>query len=104
MKSPVSTCGVYVGLCLPRRREAIWLASLPSTLFWASTTYQPCWTSPAFAEYVFMIPKSVPGLRKGSNEGARLYPKKGAGGHDYNRHCGEADCCVATPHFSSGRR
>jgi len=45
----VSTCGVYSGLCLPRRRVAIWAARRPRTLFWASTTYHPCSTSPTFA-------------------------------------------------------
>ncbi len=30
-KSPVSTCGAKVGLCLPRSRVATWLASRPST-------------------------------------------------------------------------
>src|SRR5471030_894811 len=54
MKSPVSTCGVYSGLCLPRKRSAICDARRPSTLFCASITYQSCWTSCAFAVYVFI--------------------------------------------------
>jgi hypothetical protein len=40
MKSPVSMCGVKIGLCLPRSRAAIWVASRPSPLSDASTTYQ----------------------------------------------------------------
>ena len=31
-KSPVSTCGAKVGLCLPRSRVATWLASQAATL------------------------------------------------------------------------
>src|SRR5688572_23374364 len=54
MKSPVSTCGVYSGLCLPRSRSAICDASRPRTLFCASITYQSCWTSCGLAENVFM--------------------------------------------------
>jgi hypothetical protein len=38
--SPVSMCGAYIGLCLPRRIVATSEASLPSTTPLASTTYQ----------------------------------------------------------------
>src|ERR1700684_1467827 len=37
-KSPVSTCGAKIGLCLPRRSTATWLASRPSTTSDASMT------------------------------------------------------------------
>ena len=39
-KSPVSSCGVYCGLCLPRRTCATSLARRPSGLSVASTTHQ----------------------------------------------------------------
>ena len=43
MKSPVSTCGVYSGLRLPRSASAIWVARRPRVLPSASTTYQSRW-------------------------------------------------------------
>ena len=55
MKSPVSTCGVYSGLCFPRSRRAISVARRPSTLSEASTTYHPRLTVSGFAETVFTI-------------------------------------------------
>lgn len=55
MKSPVSTCGVNSGLCLPRSRCATSLATRPRTLSVASITYQSRFTSWGFAEKVFMI-------------------------------------------------
>jgi hypothetical protein len=39
-KSPVSMCGVKVGLCLPRSTRAMSLASRPTGLFAASTMNQ----------------------------------------------------------------
>src|SRR5579859_1574482 len=39
-KSPVSSCGVYCGLCLPRRTLATSLARRPRGLPVASTTHQ----------------------------------------------------------------
>ena len=48
-KSPVSTCGVYVGRCLPIRMVATRAARRPSTLSVASTTYQRALSSPFFA-------------------------------------------------------
>src|SRR3954471_6402646 len=51
-KSPVSTRGAKVGLCLPRRRTAIWLASRPSTTSVASMTCHWRSTSPGFGVYV----------------------------------------------------
>src|SRR2546425_4041148 len=54
IKSPVSTCGVNSGLCLPRKRRAISAASRPSTLPLASTRYQSRLTSCGLAERVVM--------------------------------------------------
>src|SRR6266851_9839481 len=54
IKSPVSTCGVNSGLCLPRKRRAISAASRPSTLPLASTRYQSRLTSCGLAERVGM--------------------------------------------------
>jgi hypothetical protein len=45
-KSPVSTCGAKVGLCLPRSSTAVWLARRPSTTSVASMTSQARVTSP----------------------------------------------------------
>src|SRR3954462_13327285 len=71
-KSPVSTCGVYSGLFLPRRRAAIWVASRPSTLPCASTTNQPCLISPVFAVNV------VISFRSAFREKLRILPINGA--------------------------
>src|SRR4051794_40001514 len=43
--SPASTFGAQIGLCLPRRRCATSVASLPSTMPSASITCQPRWMS-----------------------------------------------------------
>src|SRR4051794_30797843 len=51
-KSPTSTCGAYWGLCLPRSRIAVWLASRPSTTSVASMTCQARTTSPGLGVYV----------------------------------------------------
>src|ERR1700758_2091839 len=51
-KSPPSTLGVNVGLCLPRSRVAAAAASLPSTTSVASMTYHERVVSPAFGVYV----------------------------------------------------
>src|SRR5699024_7316378 len=51
-KSPVSRCGAYVGLCLPRSNVATSVASLPSTTFSASITCQERVISPGFGVYV----------------------------------------------------
>ena len=51
-KSPPSTLGVNVGLCLPRSKLAAATASRPSTTSVASMTYHECVVSPAFGVYV----------------------------------------------------
>src|SRR5690348_10665648 len=51
-KSPPSTFGVNVGLCLPRSRLAAATASRPSTTSVASMTYHDRVVSPAFGAYV----------------------------------------------------
>src|SRR3712207_1221876 len=51
-KSPRSRCGAYWGLCLPRSRIAVWLASRPSTTSVASMTCQARAISPGLGEYV----------------------------------------------------
>src|ERR1700710_1559369 len=51
-KSPASTWGANWGLCLPRRRIAVWLASRPSTTSVASMTCQARVISPGFGVYV----------------------------------------------------
>src|SRR3954470_16895198 len=51
-KSPPSTFGVNVGLCLPRNRLAAATASRPSTTSVASMTYHVRVVSPAFGVYV----------------------------------------------------
>src|SRR5271168_3525272 len=51
-KSPPSTLGVNVGLCLPRSSVAAATASRPSTTSVASMTYYACVVSPAFGVYV----------------------------------------------------
>src|SRR6476661_8509888 len=47
-KSPPSTCGAKVVLCLPRRRIAVWLARRPRTTSVASMTCQVRVTSAGF--------------------------------------------------------
>src|SRR6266542_5355972 len=51
-KSPPSTCGANVGLCLPRSRVAIWTASRPSVTSVASITCHSRVTSAGFGLYV----------------------------------------------------
>src|SRR3979411_2782897 len=51
-KSPPSTLGVNVGLCLPRSSLAASTASRPSTTSVASMTYHERVVSPAFGVYV----------------------------------------------------
>src|SRR5215218_9177408 len=51
-KSPTSTCGAYWGLCLPRSRVAVWVASRPSTTSVASMTCHARLTSPGLGVYV----------------------------------------------------
>src|SRR6476620_3210357 len=51
-KSPPSTLGVNVGLCLPRSSFAASTASRPSTTSVASMTYHERVVSPAFGVYV----------------------------------------------------
>ena len=48
-KSPVSICGVYSGLRLPRSMSAIWVARRPSVLPRASTSTQSRWRSEGLA-------------------------------------------------------
>src|SRR6476646_7701267 len=73
MKSPVSMCGVKIALCLPRRRSAIPVASRPSTLSEASTTYQARVMSRGRAEKVFIGEscRSRPGERRGRLNSAK---------------------------------
>src|SRR4051794_34509657 len=51
-KSPTSTWGAYWGLCLPRSRIAVWLASRPSTTSVASMTCHARAISPGLGVYV----------------------------------------------------
>src|SRR4051812_2265347 len=51
-KLPPASSGAYWGLCLPRSRIAVWLASRPSTTSVASMTCQARLTSPGFGVYV----------------------------------------------------
>src|SRR3954465_5806473 len=53
--SPVSMCGVYMVLCLPRRMPATIAAMRPRIRPCASTTYHFFVTSVGLAEYVFVI-------------------------------------------------
>src|SRR2546430_11046720 len=55
-QSPPFTCGVNVGLCLPRRICATWLANRPSGCPVASTRNQRCVTS-SFRKLNVFIPK-----------------------------------------------
>src|SRR5207247_168582 len=52
--SPVSMCGVKIGLCLPRMIFATSDARRPSTMSSASTTYQRFVMSRGVAENVFI--------------------------------------------------
>src|SRR5271156_6775101 len=51
-KSPPSTLGANVGLCLPRNRVAAATARRPSTTSVASMTYHDLVVSPALGAYV----------------------------------------------------
>src|SRR5438445_10518874 len=53
--SPVFRCGVYVGLCFPRRIAATPEARRPSTWSVASTTNHSLFRSAAFAVHVFCL-------------------------------------------------
>src|ERR671928_684957 len=53
-KSPTSTCGVYVGLRLPRSASAIWVANRPRVWPSASTSSQLRSRSAGVATYVFI--------------------------------------------------
>src|SRR5580704_10594526 len=66
--SPVSMCGVKIGLCLPRRRIAMIVASRPSTSPSASITTHFLSISEGLAEKVFIANR--PGLRRGQRRGA----------------------------------
>src|SRR3954452_15130246 len=75
-KSPPSTFGVNVGLCLPRSSVATATASRPRTTSVASTTYHVRVVSPAFGVYVgtaltFFSLGFVPG-DPGAGQHARL--------------------------------
>jgi len=59
-KSPVSTCGVNVGLCLPRSTFATSAANLPTVWPSASTTYHLRSTLAAFAMNVVFTCISLP--------------------------------------------
>src|SRR5215469_10884383 len=58
-KSPLSRCGVNVGLCLPRKICAICDARRPRTCPSASMTYHCGCRSAALALYVFIIVRSL---------------------------------------------
>src|SRR5207249_6632894 len=53
--SPVSTCGVKIGLCLPRSTIATCEAKCPSVFPFASTTYHLRVMSAFLAEYVLVM-------------------------------------------------
>ena len=55
-KSPPSTCGAKVGLCLPRSSVAAWVARRPRTTSVASMTNHSRVISPALGLYVRMGP------------------------------------------------
>src|SRR5689334_9478565 len=57
MKSPQSTCGVYVGLCFPIRTVASFTANRPTTCPSASISIQSGLTSPGFAKNDFVTIK-----------------------------------------------
>src|SRR5690242_5747388 len=73
-KSPPSTWGAKVGLCLPRRRIAVWLARRPRTTSVASMTCQVRVTSAGFGVKV----RKVLCLYNGS-DGAYAVGARGAG-------------------------
>src|SRR5690242_4078687 len=79
-KSPVSTCGAKVGLCLPRRRLAVWVARRPRTTSEASIMCHGRSISPGFGLYVRTeLPCLVVGLgsRAGRVERERqAYPRE----------------------------
>src|SRR5829696_1405961 len=87
-KSPVSTCGAKVGLCLPRSRIAVWLASRPSTTSVASITCQCRVTSPGFGLYVRTdLPRHQEcGARCAACTSAGLRPAHGWAHHRTTRH------------------
>src|SRR5215813_12098217 len=75
-KSPPSTLGVNVGLCLPRSRLAAATASRPSTTSVASMTYHERVVSPALGVYVgTALTSSIRGLRPGG--GSQCEPGAG---------------------------
>ncbi len=59
-KSPMSELGVNVGLCLPRRTSAIFVAIRPSTFPSASTTYH-VWSAESLVSiFVVFIAQTFP--------------------------------------------
>src|SRR3954454_1575641 len=93
-KSPTSTCGAYWGLCLPRSRIAVWLASRPSTTSVASMTCQARATSPGLGVYVrtALVSSVVVGKAGGSPhreretvQRARDQPARAPADHDTSR-------------------
>src|SRR3569832_29888 len=81
MKSPVSTCGVYSALSLPRRRRAISLAMRPRVLPLASTTYLTRLTVSAFAmkDFILINPENAVFKNRGILQDARPRYKPGGG-------------------------
>src|SRR5210317_427126 len=80
MLSPVSTCGVNSGLCLPRRRLAISVASLPRVLSVASTRHQSRFTVCGFATYVLIsFSQKKPTSQKAAGEEREFYWLLGPG-------------------------
>src|SRR3954470_15485598 len=93
-KSPTSTCGAYWGLCLPRSRIAVWLASRPSTTSVASMTCQARATSPGLGVYVrTALVSSVvvgkaggsPRRERGTVQRARDQPARAPADYDTSR-------------------
>src|SRR6476661_3268033 len=80
-KSPPSTCGAKVVLCLPRRRIAVWLARRPRTTSVASMTCQVRVTSAGFGVKVRKVLCLYNGL-----DGAYAVGARGAGGSPARAH------------------
>src|SRR6478672_1455775 len=80
-KSPMSMWGAKVGLCLPRRRLAVWTARRPRTTSVASMTSHSRWMSAGLGLYVrTAMSRSrslVPILGRGAGGGAAASDEHG---------------------------
>src|SRR4051812_49983944 len=88
-KSPPSTCGVKVALCLPRRRFAVCTARRPRTSSVASMTCHSRWMSAGFGLYVRTV---IAFCRNGDVTGGS--PEGGPGAGHADGHvgaCGSRD-------------